>query len=70
VATGSNRPEVAIPNVVGQKSAAARATLLRAKLTVKTDYKKGPAKNVGVVIDEAPTGSVPAYTQITITVGT
>jgi serine/threonine-protein kinase len=70
VATGSNRPEVAVPNVVGQKSAAARATLLRAKLTVKTDYKKGPAKNVGVVIDEAPTGSVPAYTQITITVGT
>jgi beta-lactam-binding protein with PASTA domain len=69
VAIGSNRPEVAVPNVVGEKSAAARATLLGAKLTVKTEYKKGPAKNVGVVAAEAPTGSVPAYTQITITVG-
>jgi len=69
IATGSNRPQVQVPNVVGQKSAAARATLLRAKLTAKTVYKKGPAKNVGVVLSEAPTGAVPAYTQITITVG-
>jgi hypothetical protein len=35
---------------------------------VRTEYKKGPVKNVGVVIAEAPTGSVPAYTQITIAV--
>ena len=69
VATGSSRPQVQVPNVVGQKSAAARATLLRAKLTAKTVYKHGPAKNVGIVLSQAPTGAVPAYTQITITVG-
>jgi beta-lactam-binding protein with PASTA domain len=69
IATGSNRPQVQVPNVVGQKSAAARATLLRAKLTAKTVYKKGPAKSVGIVLGQAPTGAVPAYTQVTITVG-
>ena len=51
-----------VPNVVGQKASAARATLVGAKLTVKTVYKKG---KIGIVLAETPTGSVPAYTQIT-----
>ena len=66
IAVGSNRPSTNIPNVVGQKASAARATLVGAKLTVKTVYKKG---KIGIVLAETPTGSAPAYTQITITVG-
>ncbi len=66
VAVGSNRPPTNVPNVVGQKASAARATLGAAKLTVKTVYKKG---KIGIVLAETPTGSVPGYTQITITVG-
>lgn len=69
VATGANRPPVQVPNVIGQKAAAARAALLQAKLTAKTVYKKGPAKDVGVVLAESPTGAQPAYTQVTVTVG-
>jgi beta-lactam-binding protein with PASTA domain len=70
VATGSNRPPAQVPDVVGQKAAAARAALLDAKLTVRTVYKQGPAKNAGVVVAESPSGgSEPAYTQVTITVG-
>jgi serine/threonine-protein kinase len=66
IAVGSNRPSTRVPNVVGQKASAARAALLAAKLTVKTVYKQG---KIGIVLAETPTGSVPAYTQITITVG-
>jgi serine/threonine-protein kinase len=66
IAVGSNRPSTNVPNVVGQKASAARATLVGAKLTVKTVYKKG---KIGIVLAETPTGSVPAYTQITVTVG-
>jgi eukaryotic-like serine/threonine-protein kinase len=66
VAVGSNRPPTNVPNVVGQKASAARATLVTAKLTAKTLYEKG---KIGIVLAETPTGSVPAYTQITITVG-
>jgi beta-lactam-binding protein with PASTA domain len=69
VATGSGRPAQQVPNVVGQKAAAARAALLQAKLTVRTTNKKGKKQNVGVVLSESPTGSQPAYTQITIVVG-
>jgi beta-lactam-binding protein with PASTA domain len=71
VATGSNRPATQVPNVVGQKASSARAALLAAKLTVRTDFKKGPAKSVGVVLSQSPAagGSVPAYTQVTIVVG-
>ena len=71
VATGSDRPAKQVPDLVGQKASAARAALLDATLTVKTIYKKGPAKNVGVVAAQSPPagGSAPAYTQITITVG-
>ena len=66
VATGSSRPSVAIPDVTGRTAAEARAALLQAKLTVRTLYKSGKA---GVVLGESPTGSVPAYTQVTISVG-
>jgi serine/threonine-protein kinase len=66
IAVGSNRPPTRVPSVVGQKASAARAALLAAKLTVKTVYKQG---TIGIVLAETPTGSVPAYTQITITVG-
>ncbi|HZR96353.1 MAG TPA: PASTA domain-containing protein [Gaiellaceae bacterium] len=68
VATGSNRPASTVPDVVGQKAAAARAALLDAKLTVKTAYKKGKR---GVVLAQSVAGgqSQPAWTQVTITVG-
>jgi beta-lactam-binding protein with PASTA domain len=70
VAVGSNRPAVQVPNVVGQKAAAARAALLAKPLTVRTEYKKGPAKSVGVVLSQSPAGgTAPAYTQVTIVVG-
>jgi beta-lactam-binding protein with PASTA domain len=71
VAVGSNRPTVQVPNVVGQKAAAARAALLAKPLTVRTEYKKGPAKSVGVVLSQTPAagGTAPAYTQVAIVVG-
>jgi beta-lactam-binding protein with PASTA domain len=71
VAVGSNRPAVHVPNVVGEKSASARAALLAAKLTVHTEYKKGPVKRVGLVLSQRPAAgsSAPAYTQVTIVVG-
>jgi beta-lactam-binding protein with PASTA domain len=69
VAAGSNRPQVQVPNVVGQKASAARAALLGAKLTAKTVFKKGPAKSLGVVLAQTPTGAAPAYAQVTLTVG-
>ncbi|MDX6485230.1 MAG: eukaryotic-like serine/threonine-protein kinase [Gaiellaceae bacterium] len=71
VAVGSDRPAQQVPNVVGQKASAARASLLDAKLTVKTVDKQGPAKSRGVVLGQSPSagGSVPAWTQVTITVG-
>jgi beta-lactam-binding protein with PASTA domain len=71
VATGSSRAAVQAPSVVGQKAAAARAALLDAKLTVKTAYRNGRAKDAGVVLSQSPVaGSTqPAWTQVTITVG-
>jgi eukaryotic-like serine/threonine-protein kinase len=71
VAVGSNRPAVQVPNVVGQKAAAARAALLAEPLTVRTEYKKGPAKSIGVVLSQSPAagGTAPAYTQVAIVVG-
>jgi serine/threonine-protein kinase len=71
VAVGSSRPAVQVPNVLGQKAAAARAALLQAKLTVRTQYKKVAKKDVGVVVAQAPGGggSAPAYSQVTLTVG-
>ena len=71
VATGSSRSAVQVPNVVGQKAASARAALLAAKLTVRTEFKKSGTKRIGVVLSQSPTpgGSAPAYTQVTIVVG-
>jgi beta-lactam-binding protein with PASTA domain len=69
VTTGSSRPSTTIPRVVGQKASSARAALTAAKLTVKSVYRKGPAGRVGVVLAETPTGTAPAYTQVTLTVG-
>jgi serine/threonine-protein kinase len=68
VAVGSSGTQVQVPNVVGEKAGAARAALLAAKLTARTQYRKGAA---GVVLAQSPAagGSVPAYTQVTITVG-
>jgi beta-lactam-binding protein with PASTA domain len=66
VAVGSSRETVQIPDVTGQPAAAARAALLDAKLTVRTTYREGRA---GVVLAQSPTGSAPAYTQVTIAVG-
>jgi serine/threonine-protein kinase len=66
VAVGSSRPASTIPDVTGKTAAEARAALLQAKLTVRTTYKEGKA---GVVLAESPTGSAPAYTQVTISVG-
>lgn len=66
VATPSNPPSVQIPDVTGKTAAEARAALLQAKLTVRTTYESGKA---GVVRRESPTGSAPAYTQVTISVG-
>jgi len=69
VVTGSSRPAKQVPDVVGQKAAAARGALLQAGLTAKTVYKQGKAASVGVVLAESPTGTQPAFTQITVTVG-
>jgi beta-lactam-binding protein with PASTA domain len=66
VAVGPNRATVQIPDVTGQAAAAARAALLQAKLTVRTTYTKG---KTGVVLSQSPTGSAPAWTQVTISVG-
>lgn len=66
VAVGSSRKTVQIPDVTGQPAASARAALLQATLTVRTTYRKGRA---GVVLAQTPTGSAPAYTQVTIAVG-
>jgi serine/threonine-protein kinase len=71
VAVGSNRPAQNVPDVTGRKAGAARAALLDATLTVKTEYEKGPAAKAGSVLTQSPAAgaSVPAYTQVTIVVG-
>jgi len=66
VATPSSPPSVQIPDVTGKTASEARAALLQAKLTVKTTYESGKP---GVVVHESPTGTAPAYTQVTISVG-
>jgi beta-lactam-binding protein with PASTA domain len=66
VVTGSSPPTVQIPNVVGESASDARAALANAKLTFKTAYKQGKP---GVVLAQSATGSAPAYTQVTLTVG-
>jgi serine/threonine-protein kinase len=71
VAVGPNQPQQQVPDVVGRKAGTARAATLQAKFTVRTEYTKGAAKDVGVVIAQSPAAgqSAPAYTQVTLTVG-
>jgi beta-lactam-binding protein with PASTA domain len=71
VAAGSSQTQVQVPNVVGQKAGSARSALLQAKLTVRTEYRKGASKDAGVVLAQTPAAGtgVAAYTQMTITVG-
>jgi serine/threonine-protein kinase len=71
VAAGSSQSQVQVPNVVGQKAGSARAALLQAKLTVRTEYRKGAKKDAGVVLAQTPAAGsgAAAYTQVTITVG-
>jgi eukaryotic-like serine/threonine-protein kinase len=71
VAVGSTRPAKQVPSVTGAKAAAARASLLDAGLTVRTQYRHAPAAERGVVLSQSPSagGSAPAYTQVTIVVG-
>jgi eukaryotic-like serine/threonine-protein kinase len=66
VAAPSSPPSTQIPDVTGKTAGEARAALLQAKLTVRTTYQNGKP---GVVIRESPTGTAPAYTQVTISVG-
>jgi beta-lactam-binding protein with PASTA domain len=71
VAAGTSQSQVQVPNVVGQKAGSARAALVQAKLTVRTEYRKGAVKDAGVVLAQSPAAGsgVAAYTQVTITVG-
>jgi beta-lactam-binding protein with PASTA domain len=62
----ADRPDVQIPDVVGESGAEARAALAHAKLTFKTTYAKG---KTGIVLSQSSTGTVPAYTQVELTVG-
>ena len=66
VAVGSSRPAVQIPDVTGRTAASARAALLQSTLTVRTTYRHGKP---GVVLAQSPTGTAPAYTQVTVEVG-
>jgi beta-lactam-binding protein with PASTA domain len=71
VAVSGQQPVKQVPNVLGQKAAAARQTLLKAGFTVKTETKKSPANRIGIVIAQRPAGGAtqPQYSQVTITVG-
>jgi serine/threonine-protein kinase len=68
VSTGGNQTATTVPDVTGQKAADARAALWAAKLTTRTVYAQG---TVGVVLRQQPSGGgqVPAFTQVTLTVG-
>jgi serine/threonine-protein kinase len=71
VAVSGQQPVKQVPNVLGQKAAAARQALLQAGFTVKTELKKTPANRIGTVVAQRPAGGAtqPQYTQVTITVG-
>lgn len=68
VATGGDRSEQEVPDVVGQGGSAARAALLGASLTARTEYRDG---RPGVVLAQEPAAGAaePAWTQVTIVVG-
>jgi len=71
VAVGSSRPAKQVPDVTGRQAAAARAALLDAGLTVKTEYRHATAAEKGTVLSQSPGGgaTAPAYTQVTVVVG-
>ena len=72
VAVGSgSQPQVTVPDVTGKSAAEGRAAIVEAHLTVVTTYAPaGDPSRVGTVLKETQTGaSVPAWTQITLTVG-
>ena len=71
VAAGASRTAKQVPSVSGAKAGTARATLLGAGLTVRTEYRRAPAPERGVVLSQSPSAgrSVPAYTQVTVVVG-
>jgi serine/threonine-protein kinase len=70
VSAGSGtQPAKSVPNVVGQKAPAARTALWTASFTVRTTYRTGSKAQVGAVLAEQPTGTAPAYSQVTLTVG-
>ena len=72
VSSGPAEPEtVTIPNVVGQQQAAAQRQLQAAGFSVSvTDQQAGDAADVGVVLQQSPTGRATAGTTVTIVVGT
>jgi serine/threonine-protein kinase len=68
-AGNATQPTKSIPNVVGQKASAARTALWTASFTVRTAYRSGSKAQLGTVLAQQPTGTAPAYTQVTLTVG-
>ena len=72
VSTGPAEPEtVAVPNVVGEDEAAARQELRAAGFSVSvTNQQAGDEADVGVVLQQSPTGRATAGATVTIVVGT
>jgi eukaryotic-like serine/threonine-protein kinase len=71
VSSGPAEPEtVAVPDVVGDPEASARQQLQAAGFTVRvTEQEAGDAADVGVVLQQDPTGRAAEGTTVTITVG-
>jgi beta-lactam-binding protein with PASTA domain/predicted Ser/Thr protein kinase len=72
VSTGPAEPEtIAVPNVVGEDEAAARQELRAAGFSVSvTNQQAGDEADVGVVLQQSPTGQATAGATVTIVVGT
>jgi beta-lactam-binding protein with PASTA domain/tRNA A-37 threonylcarbamoyl transferase component Bud32 len=72
VSSGPAEPEtVAVPNVVGQPQARAQQQLQAAGFSVSvTNQQAGDAADVGVVLQQSPTGQAAPGTTVTIVVGT
>ncbi len=72
VSSGPAEPQtVAVPNVVGQPQATAQQQLQAAGFSVSvTNQQAGDAADVGVVLQQSPTGQAAPGTTVTIVVGT
>jgi beta-lactam-binding protein with PASTA domain/tRNA A-37 threonylcarbamoyl transferase component Bud32 len=72
VSSGPSEPEtVTVPNVVGQPQAAAQQQLQAAGFSVSvTNQQAADEADVGVVLQQSPTGQAPAGSTVTIVVGT